>query len=137
MGSTLQNVGLMTFVSYHLVKSGINRTLNMGHVASGNCKNCGHIFLFCRKGARPCSECITDLVWSQMVLWSFETSDVIWSPKSTLVYTLNPELMCRSIVTDVLMYRLTKVTIYLGFAFVVTIFDIFNLIIDYQVDNQI
>ena len=35
------------------------------------------------------------------------------------------------------MYRFAKVTIYLGFAFIVRIFDIFKLIIDYQVDNQI
>ena len=33
--------------------------------------------------------------------WTFETNDVTWSQKSTLVYTLNPELMRRSIVTDV------------------------------------
>ena len=36
--------------------------------------------------------------------WTFETSNVTWSQKSTLVYTLNPELMHRSIVTHVLMY---------------------------------
>ena len=42
--------------------------------------------------------------------------------------------MCRSIVTDVLIYRFAKVIIYLGFAFIVTIFDIFKLIIDNQVD---
>ena len=29
------------------------------------------------------------------------TSNVTWSQKSTLVYRINPELMCRSIVTDV------------------------------------
>ena len=31
----------------------------------------------------------------------FETSDDTWSQKSTLVYTLNPELMCIPMVTDV------------------------------------
>ena len=36
-----------------------------------------------------------------------------------------------------LMYRFAKVTICLSFAFIVTIFDIFKLIIDYQVDHQI
>ena len=66
----------------------------------------------------------------------FETSDVTWSQKSTLVNTLNPELMHRSIINDVLMYRFAKVAIYLGFAFIVTIFDIFKLIIDYQADHQ-
>ena len=45
--------------------------------------------------------------------------------------------MCRSIITDVLKYKFGKVTIYLGFALMVTIFDIFKLIIDYQVDHQI
>ena len=45
-------------------------------------------------------------------------------------------LMYRSSVTDVLMYRFAKVTIYFGFAFIVTILDIFKLIIDYQVDHQ-
>ena len=64
----------------------------------------------------------------------FETSDVTWSQKSTLVYTLNPELMHRSML---LMYRFARVIIYLGFAFILTIFDIFTLIIDYQVDHQI
>ena len=34
------------------------------------------------------------------------------------------------------MYRFAKVTIYLGFAFIVTLFDTFKLIIDYQVDHQ-
>ena len=34
------------------------------------------------------------------------------------------------------MYGFAKVTIYLGFAFIVTIFDIFKLIIDNQVDHQ-
>ena len=33
--------------------------------------------------------------------WSFETSDVTWSQKSTLVYTLNPELMHGPIITNV------------------------------------
>ena len=33
--------------------------------------------------------------------WTFETSDVPWSQKSTLVYTLNPELMHGSIITNV------------------------------------
>ena len=68
---------------------------------------------------------------------TFETSGVTWSQKSTLVYTLNPELMHTSIITDVQMYRFAKVTIYLGFTFILTIFDIFMLIIDYQVDHQI
>ena len=67
--------------------------------------------------------------------WTFRISDVTWSQKPTLVYTLNPDLMHRYIIADVQMYRFTKVTIYLGFAFVVTIFDIFKLIIDYQVDH--
>ena len=35
-----------------------------------------------------------------------------------------------------LMYRFAKVTINLGFAVIVTIFDIFKLISDYQVDHQ-
>ena len=35
-----------------------------------------------------------------------------------------------------LMYRFAKVTIYLGFAFLGTLFYIFKLIIDYQVDHQ-
>ena len=39
--------------------------------------------------------------------------------------------------TNVQMYKFAKVTIYLRFAFVVTIFDIFKLIIDYEVDHQI
>ena len=46
----------------------------------------------------------------------------------------------KSIITDVQMYRFAKVTIYLGIAFMVfkaTTFDIFNLIINYQVDHQI
>ena len=34
------------------------------------------------------------------------------------------------------MYRFAKVTIYFGFAFIVTIFDIFRLIIDDQVDHR-
>ena len=34
------------------------------------------------------------------------------------------------------MYRFTKVTIYLRFALIVTIYDIFKLIIDNQVDHQ-
>ena len=44
--------------------------------------------------------------------WTFETIDVTWSQKSTLVYTLNLELICRSVITDVQMYRFAKVTIY-------------------------
>ena len=36
--------------------------------------------------------------------WTFETSDVTWPQKSTMVYTLNPELMHRSIITYVQMY---------------------------------
>ena len=40
-------------------------------------------------------------------------------------------------VSNVLLYKFAKVTIYLGFAFKGTIFDIFNIIIDYQVDHQI
>ena len=36
--------------------------------------------------------------------WSFNTSDVTWSQKFTLVYTLNPELTHRSTITDVLVY---------------------------------
>ena len=57
------------------------------------------------------------LYWTQMTQkaddhlgWSqngqrltFETSDVTWPQRSTLVYTLNPELMHGSIVTDVQM----------------------------------
>ena len=43
-------------------------------------------------------------------------SDVTLSQNSTPVYTLNPELMCRSIITDVQMYRFAKVTIDLEFA---------------------
>ena len=40
--------------------------------------------------------------------------------------------------TNVLMmYKFAEVAIYLGFAFIVTMFDIFKLIIDYQVDHQI
>ena len=76
------------------------------------------------------------LHWTQMAdghLGTFETSNVTWSQKSTL----NPELMCRSIIPDVQIYRFAKVTIYLGFAFIVRIFDIFKLIIDYQADHQI
>ena len=59
------------------------------------------------------------------------------SQKSTVVYTLNPE--SRSIVRDVMMYNIGKFTIYfyLGFAFIVTIFAIFKLIIDYQVVHEI
>ena len=34
--------------------------------------------------------------------WTFETSDVTWSQMSTLIYILNPELMYRSVLTDVL-----------------------------------
>ena len=80
-------------------------------------------------------EVIADtLHWTQMAdghLITFGTSDVTWYQKSTLVCTLNPELMSRSIVTDVHVHRFVKVTIYLGFAFILTIFDIFMLIIDY------
>ena len=36
--------------------------------------------------------------------WTFETSDVTCSQKSTLVNMLNPELMHSSFVTDVQMY---------------------------------
>ena len=39
--------------------------------------------------------------------WTFDTSDVPWYQKSTLVYTLNPELMCGPIV----MYRSTDLQI--------------------------
>ena len=72
------------------------------------------------------------LHWTQMA-----DGHLGWSQKSTLVYTLNLELMCRFIVTDglILMYRFAKVTIYLRFAFIITVFDIFKLIIDYQVDH--
>ena len=38
-------------------------------------------------------------------------------------------------VKSVLMYRFAEVTIYLGFAFIVTIFDICKSIINYQVDH--
>ena len=65
---------------------------------------------------------------------TFKTSDVTWSQKSTLVYTLNPELMHRFMVTDV---QITKVAIYLLFTFIEMVFDIIKQIIDYQVDNQI
>ena len=63
--------------------------------------------------------------------WTFETSDVIWSQESTLVYTLNPELIHRSTVIDVQMY---EVTIYPGFAFIPTVFEIFK---NYPVNHQI
>ena len=36
--------------------------------------------------------------------WTLEASDVTWSQKSTLVYTLNPVLMHRSMATDVQMH---------------------------------
>ena len=61
--------------------------------------------------------------------WTFETSNVIDS-----------NLLRKSIITNVQMYRFAKVTIYLGIAFMVfkaTILVIFNLIINYQVDHQI
>ena len=47
--------------------------------------------------------------------WPFETSDVTWSQKSTLVCTLNPELMRGSIITDVQIYQghnLLRICIY-------------------------
>ena len=47
--------------------------------------------------------------------WTFEISEVAWSQKSSLVYTLNPELMHRSIVTDVQIcqsHNLPKICIY-------------------------
>ena len=69
--------------------------------------------------------------------WTFETSYVTWSQKSTPLYTLNPDLIHRSIVTDVLMYRFARFTISLEFAFMVTIFDIFKLIINCKVDHHI
>ena len=55
------------------------------------------------------------------------TSDVTWSQKSTLVYTLNPELMRRSVITDVqiTVVHILLVMINLEFAFILTIFDIF------------
>ena len=56
-----------------------------------------------------------------------------WTFKSTLVYTLNPELM--HIDPLLLMYRFGEVTIYLGFAFVATNFYNLKLIIDYQVED--
>ena len=68
--------------------------------------------------------------------WTFETSDADWSQKSTLVYPLNPELMHRSIITDDWSVDM-PVTIYLRFTFILTIFDIFMLVIDYQIDYQI
>ena len=47
--------------------------------------------------------------------------------------------MHRSTITDidVLMYRFAKVIINLGFALMVTIFDIFKLITDYKVDHHV
>ena len=70
---------------------------------------------------RPVSN--VDHKWPQ---WSLEISDVTWSQKSTKV------------VTDVQMYKFAKaeVTINLRFTFIVTIFDIFKLIIDCQVDHR-
>ena len=57
--------------------------------------------------------------WSFRLVLMVDTSDVTWSPQFTLVCTLNPELICRSIITDVqLVCRFAKVTIYLEFAFV-------------------
>ena len=35
------------------------------------------------------------------------------------------------------MFQFAKVTVYLGFAFIVTNFDIFKLIIDYKINYQI
>ena len=67
--------------------------------------------------------------------WTFEASDDTWSQKSTLVYTLNSELMHGLIITNVQIHRFAKVTIYLGFAFLLTIFDIFMFIINYQFDQ--
>ena len=61
--------------------------------------------------------------------WALETIDATWSQKFTLVYTLNPELMCRSIVTDTDLLK-TQFTLDLHY---INNFDIFMLIIDYQV----
>ena len=58
--------------------------------------------------------------------WTSETSDVTWSQKPTLVCTLNPELMLDP---SLLIYRFAKVTIYLGFSDIATIFDIFKLLL--------
>ena len=74
---------------------------------------------------------------------TFQTSDVIWSQKATLGQHIKPRVNILYIDplllmhTDVLVYRFAKVTIYLGFAFIVTIFNIFKLILYYQVDYQI
>ena len=49
---------------------------------------------------------IITLYWTQMAddsngqRLTFEASNVTWSLKFTLIFTLNPELMCRAIVTD-------------------------------------
>ena len=69
----------------------------------------------------------------------FEISDVTWSQKSTLVYTLNPELMHRSIITDVLMCctDLPKSQFVFGYVSRVTISDILKFIIEDQVGHQI
>ena len=49
---------------------------------------------------------IGHLGWSQMgYRWSFETSDVTWSRKSP---SSTHKIQCRSIVTDVQMYRFAK-----------------------------
>ena len=51
--------------------------------------------LYCRWPFRP----VSNGQW-----WTFETSDVTRSQKSTLVYTLNPGLIHRFIIAGVPMY---------------------------------
>ena len=47
----------MIFVSYHLVKSRINQTLNMGVLVAGHCKRLWAT-IFCAKATGLRSECI-------------------------------------------------------------------------------
>ena len=58
----------------------------------------------------------------------------VMSQKSTLVYTLNPGLIHRSIVIDVQIYESHNL---LSICIDINNFDIFMLIIDYQADHQI
>ena len=61
MGPMLQNVGSMIFISFHFLKSRINQTLNMGAFGHRQLQKLGAHTIFCRKVARPRSECIPEV----------------------------------------------------------------------------
>ena len=86
---------------------------------------------------------ISHLGWSQMANGGILRPVMLpglksppWSTHQIQSYCIDQFLLSYRC-TNVLMYRFAKVTIYLGVAFIATIFDIFKFIIDYQVDHQI